>query len=243
MPRIDDRKKDELRKVKITTGFIGSAQGSCLYETGSTRVICTAMVESKVPSFLKDTGKGWITAEYNMLPGSTKYRKPRKPDGRSTEIKRLIGRSLRSAVNLDQLGEYTIWIDCDVIEADGGTRTASITGGFIALVLAVKWMIDKGKIEKSPIQSYTAAVSAGIVNDAALLDLCYAEDSNAKVDMNVVMNGAGEFMEIQGTGEESPFSIKELNEILELSKKGIDQLIDMQKEILGEACDLVGCNE
>ncbi len=243
--RSDLRANDELRPIRITPGFIKSANGSVLIEFGDTKVICTATVEEKVPPFLKGTGKGWLTGEYGMLPASTQGRKARessrgKVDGRTQEIQRLIGRSLRSIINLEEIGERTIWIDCDVIQADGGTRTASITGGFVALVYCINWMIENGLIEKSPLHGQVAAVSAGIYNGQAILDLCYEEDSMAKVDMNLVMTNKDEFTEIQGTGEEDPFTLEELQQILTLGKKGIKKLISIQEEALGDLKDLVG---
>ncbi len=242
--RFDQRANDELRPITIVPGFITQASGSALIEFGNTKVICTATTEDKVPPFLKGTGKGWLTGEYAMIPASTNVRKPRestrgKVEGRTQEIQRLIGRSLRSILDLDAIGERTIWIDCDVIQADGGTRTASITGGFIALVHCINWMIDQGMIEKSPLHSFLAAVSVGIYNGQAILDLCYEEDFNAKVDMNLVMNDKGEFMEIQGTGEERPFSLDELNQMLELGRKGIQDIIALQKKTLGSLNELV----
>lgn len=245
MERIDGRKFNEKRQVKITRNFIKYAEGSVLIEMGNTKVICTASIDEKVPPFLKGSGEGWITSEYGMLPRSTHTRKPResikgKVDGRTMEIQRLIGRSLRSVVNLKALGEVTIWIDCDVIQADGGTRTASITGAFIALVDAINKLDKTAKYTKYPIYQYVAAISAGIIDSEKILDLCYEEDSNAQVDMNFVMTQSGEFVEIQGTGEERPFSRDDMNELIELGKKGIDELIELQKEALGEACRRIG---
>ncbi|HHY82190.1 MAG TPA: ribonuclease PH [Clostridiales bacterium] len=242
--RLDGRNNNELRPIRITTEYICHAPGSVLIEFGRTKVICTATVEDKVPPFLKGTGKGWITSEYAMIPASTQVRKPResskgKLEGRTQEIQRLIGRALRSVVDLDGIGERTIWIDCDVIQADGGTRTASITGSFVALVYCIKWMMEQGMIEKSPIHCYVAAVSVGIFDGQAILDLCYEEDSIAKVDMNIVMTDKGEFTEIQGTGEESPFTLNELNEMLQLGQAGIEKIILMQKQVLGSLTDLV----
>jgi ribonuclease PH len=234
-----NRKNDELRSIDVKKDFIIHPQGSVLISFGDTKVICTAFVEEKVPPHIKGTMSGWVSAEYNMLPGSTVQRKIRdsskgKVDGRSSEIQRLIGRSLRTCVDMTLLGERTIWIDCDVIQADGGTRTASITGGFIALSLAVKKLIAQGILEKNPIKYYLAAVSVGKVDSEFLLDLDYSEDSNAIVDMNIVMNEHGEYIEIQGTGEEAPFNHNELLEFLSLSKKGIDELVRIQKDILGD---------
>jgi len=243
--RIDGRKNDEIRNIKITRNFLKHPQGSILIEMGETKVICTAMVEDRVPPFLKGSNSGWVTAEYSMIPGSTISRKVRdasrgKIEGRSHEIQRLIGRALRSVVSLEELGERTVWIDCDVIQADGGTRTASITGAFVALVDALGKLLKDGQLSHIPVRSFLSAISVGIVDGNRLLDLCYAEDSNAKVDMNIVMTDKGEFVELQGTGEESPFSIDDLNELIRLGQKGNSELIKLQKEALGELSDLVG---
>ncbi len=237
MTRFDGRNVDELRPVKMTKDYLMHPEGSVLIEMGNTKVICTASIEDRVPPFLKGSGKGWITAEYSMLPRSTHSRKIReasrgKLEGRTQEIKRLIGRALRSVVDLDKLGEKTIWIDCDVIQADGGTRTASITGAFVALMDALNKMKNENVFNKLPIKRYMAAVSVGVVDGEAVLDLCYEEDSSAKVDMNIVMSDNGKFIEIQGTGEDSPFDKNELNKLLELGEKGIMELIDIQKKIL-----------
>lgn len=232
-----DRKFDETRNVRITDHYLMSPQGSVLIEMGNTKVICTASVEDSTAKHLTGTGKGWVTAEYAMLPGSTGTRKKRekgKPDGRSVEIQRLIGRSLRSVVDMEKLGERTIWIDCDVIQADGGTRTASITGAYVAMVQAMKWMKEEGMIDELPVTGYVSAISVGIVDGERLLDLCYAEDSHAKVDMNVVMTDQGEYIEIQGTGEESPFSRTDLLELLELGSQGCSKLHGIQKDLLCE---------
>lgn len=239
MDRPDNRKRNELRNINITRGYTINADGSVLMECGNTKVICTACVEEKVPSFLSGTGQGWVTCEYGMLPGSTITRKPRdisrlKLDGRSAEIQRLIGRAMRSVVDLKALGERTIWIDCDVIQADGGTRTASITGAFVALVDAVNKLYREGKLESYPIRSYVAAISVGIRNGEPILDLNYEEDSSTQVDMNVVMTDKGEFVEVQGTGEESPFTRTQLNEMLQLAEEGLSRIIQMQKDALGE---------
>ncbi len=233
----------DLRDHEILVDFVSSAYGSCLIRTGETRVICTASVENSVPPFMRGQGKGWLTAEYAMLPASTGRRKQReynKRDGRSVEISRLIGRALRQAVDLTWLGEKTITIDCDVLTADGGTRTASITGGFVALVLAVQKLLNEGKIKESPITNHVAAVSAGVVQNVPTLDLCYIEDSTADVDMNFVMNDKGAFIELQGTGEGRAFSESELTEILALGKKGCKELIDLQKEVLKDSVNLIG---
>ena len=239
MARPDLRRNDEMRKVKITPNYTLYAEGSVLIEMGNTKVICTASVEGKVPPFLEGQGLGWVTAEYAMLPRATQTRKKRdikslKLDGRSSEIQRLIGRALRSVVDRAALGERQITVDCDVIQADGGTRCASITGGFVALWLACKKLLDEGKIEKMPLTSQVAAVSVGIYEDEAILDLNYAEDSHAIVDCNVVMTGAGDFVEIQGTGEGRPFTKDELNRLLSLGKKGTAKLCREQKKITGE---------
>lgn len=243
MKRIDDRNNDELRTVKISNHYLMHAEGSVLIEMGNTKVICTASVEEKTAQHLKGTGKGWVTAEYGMLPRSTETRKQRdsskgKIDGRTMEIQRLIGRSLRSVTDLDKLGERTIWIDCDVIQADGGTRTASITGAFIAMVEAMKWMKENGMLETIPVKNFVSAVSVGILNgeegDEIVLDLPYIEDSAAKVDMNVVMTDLGEYIEVQGTGEESPFRPEQLQNMLALAAKGCKELNRIQKEILGD---------
>ena len=219
--RSDNRKNNSVRHTKITRNYIKHAEGSVLIEVGDTKVICTASIEEKVPPFLKGTGEGWITAEYNMLPRSTATRKVRdiarlKQDGRTMEIQRLIGRALRSVVDLKALGEKTIWIDCDVIQADGGTRTTSITGAFVALVDAVNKIHRNKPFKVYPIREFICATSVGIVNGEKMIDLCYEEDSTAQVDMNIVGTGNGEFVEIQGTGEEAPFSRKDLNELLDL---------------------------
>lgn len=237
MERIDGRKNDELRPIKVTPDYIIHPNGSVLIESGNTKVICTATVEEKVPPFMKGQGKGWITAEYSMLPGSTETRKIRasskgKIDGRSQEIQRLIGRSLRSVVDFKKLGERTIWIDCDVIQADGGTRTASITGAFIAMSIAVKRLMEEKILSENPIKYHLAATSVGIFEDEVVLDLCYHEDSSAKVDMNIIMTEKGEFVEIQGTGEDCPFSREELMKMLEYGEKGVLELIYIQKNIV-----------
>src|SRR3989339_143305 len=248
--RFDNRKPDELRPVKITTGFVSSTPGSALIELGNTKVLCTANWDLKVPDFLKDKGQGWVTAEYGMLPGSTSQRKPRearagRADGRTFEIQRLIGRALRAVVDMELLGEKTIWIDCDVLQADGGTRTAAITGSFIALYITVKKMMKEQLLIKNPICNYLAAVSVGKVKSEhrsdrehpkeqseLMLDLCYAEDSSAEVDMNVVMTDKEEIIEIQGTAEHKPFTQNNLSEMIVLAKKGIAEMIEIQKKIL-----------
>ena len=245
MNRIDGRKENELRPVKITKDYLAYAEGSVLIEMGNTKVICSTSIEERVPPFLKGKGTGWITAEYSMLPRSTQSRKIRessrgKVDGRTQEIQRLIGRALRSVIDLKALGERTLWIDCDVIQADGGTRTASITGAFIALTDAIYKLHTTKKTKKFPIKNYVSAISVGVVGGQPILDLCYKEDSTAKVDMNVIMTEKKEFVEVQGTGEEAPFSRAELMKLLELAEKGNAELIEMQKEALGSAADLIG---
>ncbi|MHB1419554.1 MAG: ribonuclease PH [Bacillota bacterium] len=237
MTRIDGRVADQLRPAALTSNYIKHAEGSVLVEMGDTKVICTATIEEKVPPFLKGTGKGWVTAEYSMLPRATQVRSARestrgKVGGRTQEIQRLIGRSLRSVVDLNHLGERTIWIDCDVIQADGGTRTASITGGFTALVGALHKLVRAGSLPKVPLIDYVAAVSVGKVGGKILLDLCFAEDSRAEVDMNVIMTGMGKFVEVQGTAEEEPFTFEEMQEMLRLASKGIRELVEVQKNTL-----------
>ncbi|MGO9378271.1 MAG: ribonuclease PH [Dissulfurispiraceae bacterium] len=234
--RPDGRRKDEMRNVRIKRNYIKPAEGSVLIEVGDTKVICTATIEDRVPHFLRDQKKGWITAEYGMIPRATSVRTAReatvgKTGGRTMEIKRLIGRALRAIIDLEVLGERTIWLDCDVIQADGGTRTASITGAYIALHDAVHMAMEKGLIQKNPISESLAAVSVGIVRGEPLLDICYAEDSAADVDMNVVMTGGGKIVEIQGTAESEPFSKVMLDELLRLAEKGIGELIKIQTEI------------
>ncbi|MBF0484640.1 MAG: ribonuclease PH [Candidatus Omnitrophica bacterium] len=233
MQRADGRKPGELRKIKITKDYIKYPDGSCLIEFGDTKVICTALVEKEVPPFLKGTNTGWVTAEYAMLPGSCAQRVKRNPpSGRAQEIQRLIGRSLRSVIAMDKLGEITIKVDCDVIQADGGTRTASITGGFVALALACRKLMEKGIIKENPIKDYVAAVSAGLSKGTPVLDLNYDEDSNAEMDMNVVMLGKGELVEVQGTAEHGTFSRGQMDQILDLAQDGIRQLIEIQKKVL-----------
>lgn len=236
--RLDGRSADELRPVKITNNYLMHPAGSVLVEMGNTKVICTACVEEKTAKHLTGTGQGWVTAEYGMLPGSTGTRKTRdssrgKVDGRSTEIQRLIGRSLRSVVDMNKLGERTIWLDCDVIQADGGTRTASITGAFAAMVEAMKKLKAGGLIEEIPVSGFVSAVSVGKVADRPILDLCYEEDSRAQVDMNVIMTDKGEYIEIQGTGEEAPFTAAELTQLLALASKGCAELHEAQRAVVG----------
>src|SRR3989442_11875171 len=235
--RLEGRAANQLRSVRITPGFIAQAEGSALIEIGRTRVICTATVEETVPVFLKGANKGWITSEYSMLPRATNVRTPRestagKKSGRTHEIQRLIGRALRASIELEKLGERQIWIDCDVIEADGGTRTASITGAFIALRQAVDSLLKTDKLRGDPIRSHVAAVSVGIINGVPMLDLNYAEDSSADVDFNIVMTDRDEFVEIQETSDRFPFSVSVLNQLLELVRRGIRELIEIQKKIL-----------
>ena len=236
--RSDRRPPDQLRHTVLTPHYLDQAEGSVLIEAGRTKVICTASVEDRVPPFLRNTGKGWITAEYGMLPRATNTRMTReasagKVGGRTQEIQRLIGRSLRSVANLSALGERTIWIDCDVIQADGGTRTASITGGFVALALALDTLRSRDQLKSIPLSDYVAATSVGIVDGEPLLDLAYEDDSRAEVDMNVVMTGTERFIEVQGTAEAMPFGRDSLNTLLDLAHSGIKQLIDKQRAIVG----------
>lgn len=233
MARHDGRSAAQLRPLKIKRRYTKNAAGSVLIQAGTTTVLCTASVESSVPPWLKGSEKGWVTAEYNMLPGSTPTRKSRRVDGRTTEIQRLIGRSLRAVVDLEALGEQMITVDCDVLDADGGTRTASITGAFIALVDAVN-TIELPDPKRSIFKDSLAAISVGIVNGSPVLDLDYVEDFAATVDMNVVMTGSGKFIEIQGTGEEATFSEDELGKLLKLAKSGIKDLTEMQQKALGK---------
>jgi ribonuclease PH len=239
MTRTDGRSPSQLRSTTITPGFIPQAEGSVLIEVGRTKVICTASVEDRVPPFLRNTGKGWVTAEYGMLPRATNTRTQRessagKVGGRTQEIQRLIGRSLRSVTRLPELGERTIWVDCDVIQADGGTRTASITGGFVALVLALQRLRELAILKDIPIVDYVAATSVGIVDGTALLDLAYEEDSKAEVDMNFVKTGDGLFIELQGTAEGLPFDRRALDALMALADDGIKDLITMQKAVVGD---------
>ena len=242
MTRIDGRRADELRPVQLDTDYLIHPEGSVLITVGQTKVICTATIEERVPGFLRGQGKGWVTAEYSMLPRATNSRNQReasrgKIGGRTMEIQRLIGRALRAVVDLEKLGERTLWIDCDVIQADGGTRTASITGAFVAMVMAI------GKLDLAafPVTDFLAATSVGISSDqGAILDLNYVEDSSAEVDMNLVMTGAGNFVELQGTGEESTFTRAQLNELLGLGEMGIQNLIAVQREVLGDLANRIG---
>lgn len=237
--RPDGRKPEDLRPARITRNYLKYPEGSVLIEMGDTKVICTASVENKVPPFLKGEGMGWVTAEYSMLPRATSTRTPRdiarlRLNGRSSEIQRLIGRSLRAVVDLKKLGEHTIWIDCDVIQADGGTRTAAVTGSFVAMTDALRSLIKEGELKELPLRDFVAAVSVGKVEGELLLDLCFAEDSKAEVDMNVIMTGGGEFVEIQGTAEGSPFTGEDLRLFLVLAAEGTEKLIALQRELLGE---------
>ena len=235
--RSDGRKPSQLRPLKITPSYIKTADGSVLIEMGDTRVICTAKLEERVPPFLRNSGKGWITAEYGMLPGSSQQRIGRessrgKVGGRTHEIQRLIGRSLRSVADLKSLGERSVWIDCDVIQADGGTRTASITGAYIALMEAVRVWREHGILSADLVKDAVAAVSIGIVDGKILLDLCYEEDSKADVDMNFVMTGSGKFIEVQGTAESAPFTKKQMERMAEIAHQGIKELLQAQKKVI-----------
>ena len=235
MSRRDGRRADQLRPITLTRDFIQHAEGSVLVEFGATRVICTASVEDKVPPFLRGQGQGWVTAEYGMLPRSTATRTPRettRTGGRSQEIQRLVGRSLRAVVEMAKLGDRTFWVDCDVIQADGGTRTAAITGGFIALADALAKLVEVQLLPSLPLRDQVAAASVGVVAGTAVLDLDYPEDSSAEVDMNVVMTGSGEFVEIQGTAEQVPFGPDRLQEMLALARRGIEQLVALQRRAL-----------
>jgi len=235
--RSDNRACDQLRPVRLIPDYIAIAEGSCLVELGNTRVVCNATIEDTVPQFLRNSGKGWITAEYGMLPRSTLTRTPRevtkgRPSGRTHEIQRLIGRSLRAVADLEKLGERTVFIDCGVIQADGGTRTASITGAFVALGLAMKAMVESGTLPSLPICDFVAATSAGIVDGAVMLDLCYEEDSRADVDMNLVLTGNGKLIEVQATAEHKPFADSQLAEMISVARKGIESLIQQQRALL-----------
>ena len=235
--RSDKRSPEQMRPVNIIPDFISTAEGSALIEIGNTRVICTATVEETVPNFLKGAGKGWITAEYSLLPRSTLTRTPREAargrvSGRTHEIQRLIGRALRAVIDLEELGERTITLDCDVIQADGGTRTASITGAFIALGLALEKLVEAGTLTSAPIRDFVAAISVGVVDGAILLDLCYEEDARAEVDLNFVMTGARKIVEVQATAEQHPFDEAQLKKMMDLASKGIESLIARQRTIL-----------
>jgi ribonuclease PH len=233
--RIDKRDADVMRPVTVTTGYLLTAEGSVLIEVGNTRVLCAASIEDTVPGFLRGSGKGWVTAEYSMLPRATATRTAReiskgRASGRTMEIQRLIGRSLRSVVDMDVLGERSVILDCDVLQADGGTRTAAITGAYIAMSMAVRQLVKFGTLKKSPIRDCVAATSVGIVNGEAMLDLCYQEDSRAEVDMNVVMTGAGQFVELQATAEKTAFGDTHLASLLTLARKGVAELIEVQRK-------------
>ncbi len=243
MARPDLRRNDEMRRVKIIAGYTMHAEGSVLIEVGNTRVLCNATVEDRVPPFLAGRGLGWVTAEYAMLPRATNTRSPRdisklKLNGRSAEIQRLIGRSLRAVVDRKALGERQVIVDCDVLQADGGTRCASITGGYVALWLACQSLVERGAVKRMPLTGQVAAVSAGIFGGEPVLDLCYEEDSAADVDCNIVMTGTGEFVELQGTGEERPFTREELTRLLSLGKKGVAKLCREQRKAVGDAWNL-----
>jgi ribonuclease PH len=243
--RSDRRPANELRDTKLTPNYLEHAEGSVFIEAGRTKVICTASLEDRVPQFLRNSGKGWVTAEYGMLPRATNTRMQReasagKVGGRTQEIQRLIGRSLRSVTNLSALGERTIWIDCDVIQADGGTRTASITGAFVALALACEKLRERDLVKSIPLVDYVAATSVGIVDGEALLDLAYDDDSRAEVDMNIVKTGDGRFIEVQGTAEAMPFGRDALNELLDLADRGIKQLVEKQRAIVGHLVKFSG---
>jgi ribonuclease PH len=236
--RADGRAPNEMRPCQITRNFVKYAEGSCLIELGDTRVICTASVEEKVPPFLKGQGVGWVTAEYGMLPRANRQRTPRDvgktPSGRTMEIQRLVGRSLRSVVDTHHMGERTIWLDCDVLQADGGTRTASVTGAYVALVAALGHLRQQGQLKRLPVYDLLAAISVGIVGGRPYLDLCYEEDSTAGVDMNVVMTGDGRLVEVQGTAEGDPFSRDQLNSLLDVAAMGIQKLFTLQREVLSD---------
>jgi ribonuclease PH len=232
--RIDHRDPGQLRPVKVTTDYLMTAEGSVLIEAGNTRVLCAASIEESVPSFLRGSGKGWVTAEYSMLPRATATRTPRevskgRASGRTMEIQRLIGRSLRSVVDLDALGERSVILDCDVLQADGGTRTTAITGAYIAMSTALRQLVRFGALKKSPVRDFVAATSVGLVGGTPMLDLCYQEDSRAEVDMNVVMTGSGRFVEVQATAEKTPFDQEQFDRLLALARAGVEQLIAMQK--------------
>jgi ribonuclease PH len=233
--RTDNRKSDEMRLVDISTGYLQTAEGSCLISVGNTRVLCAASVEDTVPPFLRNSGKGWVTAEYAMLPRATSKRTPRevskgRASGRTHEIQRLIGRSLRAVTDMAALGERSVMLDCDVIQADGGTRTASITGAFIALSLALRQLVAFGVLKSMPVSDYVAATSVGLVRGEPMLDLCYEEDSQADVDMNVVMTGGGRFVEVQATAEHSPFDDAQMERLMALARSGISRLVELQRK-------------
>ena len=232
--RMDNRADDVMRPAEIVSGFLLTAEGSVLMKLGHTQVLCAATIEDSVPQFLRNSGKGWVTAEYSMLPRSTAKRTPRevvkgRPSGRTHEIQRLIGRSLRSVMDMNALGERTVMLDCDVLQADGGTRTASITGAFVALALALRRLVEFGVLKSMPVRDYVAATSVGLLGGKPLLDLCYEEDSQADVDMNVVMTGSGKFIEVQATAEHKPFDDAQMAELLTLARGGIADLVELQK--------------
>lgn len=236
--RTDGRKNNQLREIEITRNYTKYAEGSVLIETGDTMVLCNVSIEDSVPYFLRGQNKGWLTAEYSLLPRATQSRNireaaKRKLSGRTQEIQRLIGRSLRAIIDLEKIGERTIWVDCDVLQADGGTRTAAITGAYVALVDGINFLLTEGKLKENPLKGFMAATSVGLVEGEAMLDLCYEEDSQAQVDMNIAMTEAGKIIEIQGTAEENPFSRQELDQLYELAEKGILGLIEEQKLVLG----------
>ena len=235
--RTDQRRPDQLRPVRITTNYLMTAEGSALIEVGNTRVLCAASIEETVPQFLRGSGRGWVTAEYSMLPRATATRTPREvnrghPSGRTHEIQRLIGRSLRAVSDLAKLGERSVIVDCDVLQADGGTRTAAITGAYVALALALRQLVRFGALKSLPLLDHVAATSVGIVGGATVLDLCYEEDSSAEVDMNIVMTGAGRFVELQATAEKTPFDDAQLAELIDAGRRGIRELIAIQKQAL-----------
>jgi len=239
MKRADGRRPNQLRPVKIHPHYVKQPAGSALIEVGNTRVLCAASVESGVPRWMRDQSVkgGWMTAEYSMLPYATAPRKPRevtrgRVEGRTQEIQRLVGRAMRSVTDMETLGERTVWIDCDVLQADGGTRTASITGAYVAVMLAMKKLMTDGELAGCPVTAAVAAISVGILEGEALLDLCYVEDSKAAVDMNVVMTDAGQFVEVQGTGEDAPFTQRQMNAMLKLAREGIEELMAIQKKVL-----------
>ncbi|MCC6369050.1 MAG: ribonuclease PH [Bryobacterales bacterium] len=238
--RIDLREPDQLRPVRIEPGYLLTAEGSAMVTFGNTKVLCAATVEETVPPFLRNQGKGWVTAEYSMLPRATATRTPRevnkgRQSGRTLEIQRLIGRSLRAVVNMEVLGERSVIVDCDVIQADGGTRTASITGAYVAMAIALKQMVDYGQLKKSPLRDHVAAISVGIVGGVGMLDLCYEEDSRAEVDANVVLTGGGQFVEFQATAERNSFDDEQMAQLVRLARKGVTELVELQKQALEEA--------
>ncbi|HEV2687247.1 MAG TPA: ribonuclease PH [Bryobacteraceae bacterium] len=235
--RIDNRHPDQMRPIRITTHYLMTAEGSALIEVGNTRVLCAASVEETVPQFLRGSGRGWVTAEYSMLPRATATRTPREvtkgyPSGRTQEIQRLIGRSLRSVVDMAALGDRTVIVDCDVLQADGGTRTAAITGAYVALVLALQQIVRFGALKSLPVRDHVAATSVGVIKGAPMLDLCYDEDSSAEVDMNLVMTGSGRFVELQATAEKTPFDDAQFEQLVSIGRRGIAELVAIQKQAL-----------